>query len=54
MTGEILGAALNGNTIIAVTWMFAAVTTLALALRIWARLLSGAWGVDDWLMLVAW
>ena len=53
MTANVIGA-LSGNAIIAATWVFAAMTTIALALRIWARLLTRAWGTDDWLMLVAW
>lgn len=45
---------LSDHAIITATRVFAIVSTITFGLRAWARLLTRAWGVDDWLMLPAW
>ncbi|KAF2441660.1 hypothetical protein P171DRAFT_488106 [Karstenula rhodostoma CBS 690.94] len=44
----------SGYPVFVATSVFVAVATIAFGLRAWARLLIGAWGIDDWLMLVGW
>ncbi|KAJ4357852.1 uncharacterized protein N0V89_002428 [Didymosphaeria variabile] len=41
----------TGLKVFIATAVFVAAATIAFGLRVWARLLIRAWGVDDWLML---